>query len=147
MPEMTGSPRRTAAEILTLWPSATMITDTNENPDLYVVLKEWRDSLPDHIPYPSEDDLDGIDVDSWFEYQMCERRIPLYLATDEWMPVEVAERFGIRDTNWGIDYTPAEYLYPSEKRQEIEQALCDLGFALIRENLWADGPSLGRWRP
>ncbi|SNT57522.1 hypothetical protein SAMN05216276_10676 [Streptosporangium subroseum] len=146
VPELTGSPRRTAVEILAIWPSATMAIDNSNPVQLFVVLKEWENSLPREPPAPTENDLDeGFDEQQWYEYHYNERRIPLHLATDEWMPAEIAERFGTPDNGCGLDYFPAEYLYPLEKQDEIEQALRDLGFTVVRDHLLRDGAFLDRW--
>lgn len=148
MPELTGAPRSTAAEILAIWPLATMVVDSNYGPPgLFVVLKEWESSLPNEPPAPAEDVVaEQFSEQEWYEYQYNER-IPLHIATDEWMPTEIAERFGVRDDGWGVDYFPAEYLYPIEKQDEIEQALRDLGFIVIRDAVGSDGAFLDRWQP
>ncbi|MFI7632383.1 hypothetical protein [Microbispora rosea] len=149
MPELTGAPRRTAAEILTIWPSATVTVDNSYyGGHLFMVLKEWEDSLLAEPPAPAPDDLEeDFGEEEWYAYQRDERRIPLHLATDEWMPVEIAERFGVPDGGWGIDYWPAEYVYPINRQDEIEQALRDLGFTVIRGDLGYDGAFLNRWHP
>jgi hypothetical protein len=148
VPILIGSPRRTAAEILAIWPSATMIIDNSGWRHLYVLLKEWVDTLSTEPPYPTENDLDNYDndYDQWWEHQYY-NRVLLHLATDEWMPVEVAEQFGIPDKNWGIDYDPVEYLFPIDKQEGIEQSLRDLGFNIVRGELPTDGPCLDRWLP
>ncbi|MEV4322396.1 hypothetical protein AB0J37_09220 [Microbispora rosea] len=43
MPELTGAPRRTAAENLTMWPSATVtVDDSYYSGHLFMVVKEWE---------------------------------------------------------------------------------------------------------
>ncbi|GIH72007.1 hypothetical protein [Sphaerimonospora thailandensis] len=85
MPELAGAPRRTAAEILAIWPSATVTVDPSYyGGPLFMVLKEWEDSLPAEPSAPTADDLDdGFNEEDWYAYKYNERRIPLHLATDE----------------------------------------------------------------
>ncbi|WP_405088316.1 hypothetical protein [Microbispora sp. NBC_01389] len=149
MPELTGEPRKTTAEILAAWPSPTMIIDASYGGHIFAVLREWRDGLPTEPPVPTDEELADLemDEDGWYEYQHNERRPPLHLVTDEWMPTEIAERFGVGDGGLGMDYWPAEYLYPSEKLEDLERALRDLGFTVIRGNLDSDGAFLDRWLP
>jgi hypothetical protein len=148
MPELTGKPRRTTAEILAIWPSPTMIIDGSYyGGHIFAVLQDWHDNLPAEPPAPTDEELDDLemDEDAWYEYQYNERRPPLHLVTDEWMPTEIAERFGVGDDDWGTDYWAAEYLYPTEKQEDIEQALRDLGFTVTRGGLGSDGAFLDRW--
>lgn len=147
MPALTGTPRRTAAEILARWPNATVVTEACPPNTLFAVLKEWEESLPGEPPAPEEEDLadESFDLAEWEAYQYNECRVPLHLATDECMPVEIAERFGIPDDNWGPSYWPAEFLFPADKRQEIEDALRELGFTVVHGRLVGDGAFLDRW--
>nr|WP_150933325.1 hypothetical protein [Microbispora cellulosiformans] len=115
---------------------------------LFMVLKEWEDALLAEPPAPTPEDLEeDFGEEEWYEYQENERRIPLHLATDEWIPIEIAERFGVPDGGCGMDYWPAEYCYPIEKQAEIEQALRDLGLTVVRGSLGYDGAFLNRWHP
>lgn len=36
--------------------------------------------------------------------------------TDAWIPIEIAEVAGVPDTNWGIDYYEAEFIYPDRQK-------------------------------
>jgi hypothetical protein len=60
----------------------------------------------------------------------------LHVDTDDWMPAEIAHRYGIPDRGWSLndDYEFAECLYPTERRDEIEQELRDLGFTVVRDD-------------
>ncbi|WP_449065912.1 hypothetical protein [Planomonospora algeriensis] len=147
MPKLTGQARKTAADILTIWPAATMVVDGSYGSLVFAVLQQWQDALLDQPPTPSEEELADLEMseEAWHEYQYNEHRLPLHLVTDEWMPMEIAERFGVPDNGFGLDYWPAEYLYPIERQEEIEQALRDLGFTVVGSSIGSDGAFLERW--
>ncbi|MCO5967506.1 DUF3293 domain-containing protein [Actinoallomurus soli] len=64
-----------------------------------------------------------------------------HLDTDEWMPAEIAQKYGIPDSpGWCLngEYEPAKYLYPTARRDEIEQTLRDLGFTVVHDDALID---------
>ena len=55
------------------------------------------------------------------------------LWTDEWMPLEIVNKLGIKDDAWGIDYIPAEYVYSSQP--EFTKLFKSLGFEVIEDDV------------
>ncbi|MFC4061997.1 hypothetical protein ACFOWE_27160 [Planomonospora corallina] len=59
------------------------------------------------------------------------------LVTDAWIPREIASRYGERSSGWAAmpshEYEEPEFRYPEERREEIESALCEHGFTVVRD--------------
>ena len=51
------------------------------------------------------------------------------LWTDEWMPLEIVNKIGVRDNGYGIDYIPAEYVFPSQT--DFTDAFESFGFRVV----------------
>ncbi|WP_405393414.1 hypothetical protein [Microbispora hainanensis] len=62
----------------------------------------------------------------------------LDLDTDGWMPSEVAARFGEADSGYyampSQEWERPEFVYPAERRDEIEETLKELGFTIVRDD-------------
>ncbi|MFI7632381.1 hypothetical protein [Microbispora rosea] len=62
----------------------------------------------------------------------------LDLDTDDWMPSEIADRFGEVEGGYyampSQEWEGPEFVYPAERRDEIEEALKDLGFTIVRDD-------------
>ena len=54
------------------------------------------------------------------------------LWTDSWIPVEIAEKIGVVDQGYGIDYVPAEFLYKNQN--EFISAFEANGFSVLEND-------------
>jgi len=90
-------------------------------------LEDGEDPVPDDAAWSSGDDsrYDGGDGSEW--------TLQPQNVTDMWMPAEIAERFGYRDDNWGLDYEPAEYLYDPDDWAAISSALAEAGIMVVKD--------------
>lgn len=54
------------------------------------------------------------------------------LWTDSWIPTEIAEKIGVVDQGYGIDYVPAEFLYKNQN--EFIRTFEANGFSVIKND-------------
>jgi hypothetical protein len=85
---------------------------------------------------PSDDEPFDISHPAFNTDYESSKNWEAHVDTDDWMPAEIAHRYGVPDCGWSLndDYEFAEYLYPTEQRDEIEQALRDLGFHIVHND-------------
>jgi hypothetical protein len=88
---------------------------------------------------PSDDepfDLRHPAFNSEYEFSQ-DWNATLHVDTDDWMPAEIAHRYGVPNGGWSLndDYECAEYLYPTRRREEIEEALRRLGFPIVHDDV------------
>ncbi|SNT57513.1 hypothetical protein SAMN05216276_10675 [Streptosporangium subroseum] len=94
------------------------------------------------IVCPSDDEPFTVDGHPAFDTTVSEYadspEADLDLDTDSWMPSEVAARFGEVEGGYyampSREWEQPEFVYPAERRDEIEEALRGLGFTIIRDD-------------
>ncbi|WP_169945260.1 hypothetical protein [Microbispora sp. H11081] len=99
------------------------------------------DELWDRV-LPDDDEPFTLDGHPAFDTSASDYADPpeadLDLDTDDWMPSEVADRFGeVEDGYYAMpsqEWEGPEFVYPAERRDEIEEALKDLGFTIVRDD-------------
>ena len=95
---------------------------------------EWNDPpgpLPDDAPF-SVTDGGLYDVQSGPGFT-----IQPQLAQDAWVPREWAEEFGEPDEGFGMDYEPAEFIYPSLERLLSKLNAHSIGIVEASHLVWS----------
>ncbi|MBE3011916.1 hypothetical protein IL992_22340 [Microbispora sp. NEAU-D428] len=115
------------------------------NPD--ADLDEMSEGEIAALVLPDDDEPFSLNGHPAFDMSVSENAEPNEpdpdVDTDHWMPREIAERFGEVEGGWEAmpthEWEKAEFVYPAQRRDEIEAALQALGFTVRRDDdlLWA----------
>lgn len=104
---------------------------------------------------PGDDEPFRLDGHPAFDTSVSDYADPpeadLDLDTDDWMPGEVAARFGeVEDGYYAMpsqEWERPEFAYPAERRDEIEEALKNLGFTIVRDDALINSYHYARPQP